>query len=110
GEAMDSGDKATSKAMSVAFRTALIQALALPTDEPDPAESTYQRSDAPVDNRAQAKRDLVALLDGRVDDPTAMAAGVWTTVVPDGVTDIDDALWSRLEGEARVRVDAILEG
>lgn len=36
GEASDSLDKATSKAMSVAFRTALLQTLALPTDDPDP--------------------------------------------------------------------------
>lgn len=43
GEAWDSGDKATPKAMSVAFRTALLQALALPTDEPDPDASTYER-------------------------------------------------------------------
>lgn len=41
GEAFDSGDKATSKAMSVAFRTALLQTLALPTDEPDPDSTTY---------------------------------------------------------------------
>lgn len=41
GEAWDSGDKATPKAMSVAFRTALLQALALPTDEPDPDASAY---------------------------------------------------------------------
>lgn len=44
GEAMDSGDKATAKAMSVAFRTALIQTLNLPTGDPDPDEETYQRS------------------------------------------------------------------
>lgn len=44
GEAMDSGDKATAKAMSVAFRIALLQALALPTHEPDPDASTYERS------------------------------------------------------------------
>lgn len=44
GEAMDSGDKATPKAMSVAYRTALLQALTLPTDEPDPDEDTYERS------------------------------------------------------------------
>lgn len=36
GEAYDSADKATAKAMSVAFRTALLQALTLPTDEVDP--------------------------------------------------------------------------
>jgi hypothetical protein len=44
GEAMDSGDKAVSKAMSVALRTALIQTLALPTHEPDPDEQSYERS------------------------------------------------------------------
>lgn len=41
-EAFDMGDKATPKAMSVAFRTALLQALALPTDEPDPDVSVYE--------------------------------------------------------------------
>jgi hypothetical protein len=46
GEAMDSGDKATAKAMSVAFRTALLQALSLPTDELDPDASSYERSNA----------------------------------------------------------------
>jgi len=44
GEAMDSGDKATAKAMSVAFRTALLQALCLPTDEPDPDSHSYERA------------------------------------------------------------------
>ena len=41
-EAMDSGDKATAKAMSVALRTFLLQVLALPTDEPDPDSFTYE--------------------------------------------------------------------
>lgn len=51
GEAFDSGDKATPKAMSVAMRTALLQALCLPTDEPDPDHSTYER--------APSARDIV---------------------------------------------------
>ena len=46
GEAMDSGDKATAKAMSVAFRTALLQSLSLPTDEVDPDAHSYERSSA----------------------------------------------------------------
>jgi len=45
-EAMDSGDKASAKAMSVAFRTALLQTLCLPTDEVDPDASSYERSSA----------------------------------------------------------------
>ena len=47
GEAMDAGDKATAKAMSVAFRTALLQTFCLPTDEKDPDEDTYIRSTTP---------------------------------------------------------------
>jgi hypothetical protein len=50
-EAMDSGDKATAKAMSVAYRTALLQVLCLPTDEPDPDHDTYER--APTRGREQ---------------------------------------------------------
>lgn len=46
GAAFDIGDKAVPKAMSVAYRTALLQALCLPTDDPDPDQSTYQ--DQPV--------------------------------------------------------------
>jgi hypothetical protein len=41
-EAFDSGDKATAKAMSVALRTFLLQALLLPTDEPDPDSQSYE--------------------------------------------------------------------
>lgn len=45
-ESMDSGDKATAKAMSVAFRTALLQTLCLPTDEIDPDHEVFERSPA----------------------------------------------------------------
>ena len=41
-EAIDSGDKSTAKAMSVAYRTALLQTLTLPTDEPDPDYTSYE--------------------------------------------------------------------
>ena len=43
GDAADAGDKATSKAMSVAYRTFLLQALTIPTDEPDPDETITDR-------------------------------------------------------------------
>lgn len=53
-ESMDSGDKATAKAMSVAYRTALLQTLCLPTDDVDPDAETYVRSDpAPRTTRPQ---------------------------------------------------------
>lgn len=46
GEAMDSGDKAMAKAMAVAWRTALIQVLNLRTNDPEPDETSYERSAA----------------------------------------------------------------
>lgn len=55
GEAWDTGDKATSKAMSVAYRTALIQVLAIATGEPDPDEETYERG-APQGAREQTQQ------------------------------------------------------
>jgi hypothetical protein len=53
GEAMDWGDKATPKAMSVCFRTALLQALALPTDDPDADSQNYE---AAPERRAERMR------------------------------------------------------
>lgn len=49
GESMDFGDKGAAKAMSVAFRIALLQALAIPTDEPehDPDAHSYERAQGP---------------------------------------------------------------
>lgn len=54
-EAMDYGDKATAKAMSVALRTALLQTLALPTDEPDPDSQSYERGAETVSNPVRTK-------------------------------------------------------
>jgi hypothetical protein len=45
-EAFDNGDKATAKAMSVAYRTFLLQLLCLPTDEPDPDTFSYESAPA----------------------------------------------------------------
>lgn len=91
GEAMDSGDKATAKAMSVAFRTALLQALCIPTTENDPDEQSYERSPRseaqerpqeppPGKPKAQVKGDLVKFLEGKVQEGTEKdhAAQVWS--------------------------------
>lgn len=47
GESMDSGDKGTAKAMSVAYRIVLLQSLCIPTDEKDPDQDTYERAPMP---------------------------------------------------------------
>lgn len=56
GEAMDSGDKATAKAHSVALRTAYLQAFCLPTDERDPDHDLYEITA----EQASAQRDEIA--------------------------------------------------
>jgi hypothetical protein len=44
GESMDFGDKGAPKAMSVAYRIALLQALCIPTHEPEPDAQSYERA------------------------------------------------------------------
>ncbi|WP_063775990.1 ERF family protein [Nocardia vulneris] len=61
-ESFDSGDKATAKAHSVAYRTALIQTLCLPTDERDPEQDTYERSEPAPDPAVTARTELLELL------------------------------------------------
>lgn len=58
GESLDSGDKGTAKAMSVAYRTALLQALTIPTDEPDPDTYTYERTATPPPPVAPSEKDM----------------------------------------------------
>jgi ERF superfamily len=111
GEAMDSGDKATPKAMSVAYRIALLQTLNLPTCDPDPDSVTYERSsradpveeweeEAEIDAEAQvlAERALACQtltglddvaddaraarkMNSRVKDPASGASGLLAKLV-----------------------------
>lgn len=60
GSAADSGDKAVPKAMSVAYRTFLLQSLTIPTDEPDPDSETHERAAHHMDPVREAKDDLAA--------------------------------------------------
>jgi hypothetical protein len=78
GEAMDSGDKAVPKAMSVAFRTALLQSLALPTDEQDPDAASYERAPAkPAITKAALAKAVQTFAEAvTVDDLDAAAAAV----------------------------------
>jgi hypothetical protein len=79
-ESMDSGDKAAAKAMSVAFRIALLQTLNLPTDEPDPDLDSYERSGVPAGNTESAKTVKTAktAADGGNPDWVKSIAGVKT--------------------------------
>lgn len=68
GEAADAGDKAMTKAESVALRTFLLQALMIPTDDPDPDADSHERS-AP--QRVQASQSAAS---GPVGNPASVKA------------------------------------
>jgi hypothetical protein len=82
-EAFDSGDKATAKAMSVAFRSFMLQTFALPTDEPDPDSHSYEI----------AQVDVGALVD-------------WLAAINDATTEAElKGIWEQVQGFADAPVN-----
>lgn len=75
GESLDSGDKATPKAMSVAYRTFLLQALCLPTHDTDPDAESYDRAPAP--DLAALAQDTANKLPTAGDLPTLERVQAW---------------------------------
>ncbi len=86
GESLDHGDKSTPKAMSVALRTALLQGLCIPTDEPDPDSQTYER--APKSDLTAAKKKLWSIVSA--NDPDINPAEVLDMLTQEGIAH-DDA-------------------
>lgn len=62
GQAADSGDKAVSKAQSVAYRVFLLQGLTIPTHDPDPDANSHERAGVQQEVKA-ARAELGALID-----------------------------------------------
>ena len=92
GEAFDSGDKATAKAMSVALRTCLLQVLALPTDDPDPDSQVYERGNSRAQGGVRIDReDWLDRIISAVALPTAQAQQAALA-----------ALWKEANGDPRL--------
>jgi len=87
GEAMDSGDKATNKAMSAAYKYAAFQAFAIPTEGDNDADAhTHEvaskgRDDSPP---ARAARLKAGVADGDAEGAAKAVAG-WPQEVVDAV-------------------------
>lgn len=76
GEANDTSDKGTGKAFSVAYRIALLQLLAIPTDDPDPDAVRIEGGHTPPLSDA-----LTAfVLAGVRNDPVERLEGLWHLV------------------------------
>jgi DNA-binding PucR family transcriptional regulator len=113
GEAFDSGDKATPKAMSVCFRTALLQALALPTDEPDPDSQTYERAPTPAASapplaaaKARAWNAMKALHHDWPNDELTQATETELAALGSSIAEADSTLWKALAEELEHRIPA----
>lgn len=59
GENLDTSDKSTPKAQSVAWRTCLIQMLAIPTGDPDPDAVHIERGEQPVPKATDYRDEIV---------------------------------------------------
>lgn len=80
GEGMDSGDKATNKAMSIAFKYACFQVFCIPTEEmkdPDAEVHTVAPREEPKIAAATAKANEVKRLLVMVTGDKQVAAQVW---------------------------------
>lgn len=103
GEALDSGDKATAKAHSVAYRTFLLQSLTIPTDDPDPDQHTVERSARePVrlpmhPNKVASLRERCAAIEASVSEVVRDASGGRTDNPEELFADEADAVKAALE-------------
>ncbi|QDH85081.1 ERF family ssDNA binding protein [Gordonia phage Dardanus] len=61
GEGQDQADKGTAKAQSVAMRVALLQALGLPTDDPDPDSQWEEQQPAPPLEAVELRERAIAI-------------------------------------------------
>lgn len=118
GEAFDSGDKATSKAMSVAFRSFLLQALAIPTNEPDPDEENFERGNDSKQGTEETQEPLYRRLGNELikqfrtrDERLGFVVKALGRPLFDGEeiqtmlpTDIEE-VWSALEAYVKARIE-----
>lgn len=80
GEGMDSGDKATNKAMSIAFKYACFQVFCIPTEEmkdPDAEVHTVAQREEPKIAAATAKANEVKKLLVKISGDKTIAQQVW---------------------------------
>lgn len=93
-EANDYGDKSTPKAMSVAFRTCLLQAFALPTTETDPDAESYEHGEKPMATSGGTRQMT------RTPAPSADVKAAWQAKIEERGTKAElKALWQEAKAE-----------
>lgn len=91
GEGMDSGDKATNKAMSIAFKYACFQVFCIPTEEmKDPDADTPPPSKNPLEEQVKTTKRLVFEYCG---EDKAKAAQYWQESIAGDADSVDKLKW-----------------
>ena len=108
GEAMDSGDKATNKAMSAAYKYACFQAFSIPTESDNDADAhthtpapkvSATKTELVPPNRMAVVADVAAAIDERMSADDVI--GAFEEYL--GITDVEEktALWGMLDSKTR---------
>ena len=107
GEAMDSGDKATNKAMSAAYKYACMQAFSIPTEGDNDADAQTHEVKATVTHSAPA-----IIFDGLDEDTKRTIRKIAqevTAVMPDAAKALDIVEFSGLDNEGRAGLWSLLD-
>ena len=108
GEAMDSGDKATNKAMSAAYKYACFQAFSIPTESDNDADAhthtpapkvSATKTDLVPPNRMNVIADVAAAVNERMSADDVIGA----VAEYSGITDVEEkmTLWGMLDSKTR---------
>lgn len=112
GEAMDSGDKATNKAMSAAYKYAVMQAFAIPTEGDNDADTTthevaarqpQQRTAQQQGTRDNSPKATAQRITTGVAAGDASGAAEWLSGLPKQQL---DAIWSELDDQTAAALTA----
>lgn len=105
GEAMDSADKATNKAMSAAYKYACMEAFCIPTEGDNDADATTHEVTPSQESRKATEymqRINTAINEGKD------VCELWDEVLSGG-TDFATAVWAKLKGPIRDHVKDEME-
>jgi ERF superfamily len=114
GEAMDSGDKATNKAMSAAYKYAAFQTFCIPTEGDNDADAHTHEVKTKI-IPASPKTETLGLTDDEISHLTDMAQAIKETDAVSGVDLIEQAkleepqmiaLWGMLDSKTRSAIKA----
>lgn len=117
GEAMDSGDKATNKAMSAAYKYAAFQAFAIPTEGDNDADAHTHEAvrpkmqHRPVDGAvvSQERMTVIAAVADAIKEQMAREDILGAYEEATGITDPEEktALWAMLDSKTRSEIKKV---